>query len=1016
MTVELLPPAPPRALPALDAAQQQVAHFAGSALLVVGPPGSGKTVAALGAVRATGGVLLAPTRLAAGRAREFAADAGWYGLGQAPVEFHTPAALAYAIVRRFQVGQDNPAPSLITGAGQDEILAELLAGHAQDAHTPPWWPQDLPRDVLRIDAFRRELRDAFMRAAEFGLDGAELAQLGRERGVPEWELAGALYEEYLDTVALADQPTTRGERYDSARILAEAAVLLEHWEQFTPLPPPAFGRIAVDDYQESSAAVVRLLHACAARGAQLILLADPDVAVQTFRGARPQFVAQAELTGTMGGFGAERVELTACYRPALRPVVQAISQRVTAVAGVSRRRVTPPVPTPGGLAAYLLASPGAEAAQIARLIQEARLDRGLTLSDLAVIVRSGTQRERLVGALRRAGLPARAEVRATVLRHERVVVALLDTIAAGQATARGQELDGESAENLLTSAVGGLDTVGLRRLRRHLRTRVNRGDFPSIGQALAQVTMSEAAAETVPPEFHRPLARVRRILHAVATAPDTPPEALWAAWDASRLAGPWRAAALAGGPEGERADDDLDAVIALQAAAAAYAQRVPGSGALAFVDYVRNLALPVDTLASQAQRPDGVAVLTAAEAAGRSWPFVVIAGLQEGVWPDPRLRDSLLRSTLLAESLLGRGQTDRRRAVLDDEWRLFTAAVSRAEQALAVTAVESADERPSARFDVVADLAGGAQRPTGVEWVSLGGVVAALRSQLLDSPDGGADRVLAALAARAVRGADPSEWAGVADVTRNDQLPVLAVSPSRVELALTCPLRWALDAVGGRAGERIEASLGSVVHALAAAHPHGTEQELLAALEEGLAALELPDTWVGERERRRARRMVELLAAYVEGVPGQVDTEVSVDEELAPQQEPETGAGMETVRIVGRVDRVEHVDGGVRIADLKTGKALSAEQAANNMQLAVYQLAFGPRARGARLVYVTPDRAAPATRVQPKLPAGGGWAREKLMQAVTVMHGPLYPPVPNPGCQHCAVRTSCPAMTEGGRL
>ena len=64
--------------------------------------------------------------------------------------------------------------------------------------------------------------------------------------------------------------------------------------------------------------------------------------------------------------------------------------------------------------------------------------------------------------------------------------------------------------------------MGLRRLRRHLRTRVNRGDFPSIGQALAQVTMSEAAAETVPPEFHRPLARVRRILHAVATAPDTP--------------------------------------------------------------------------------------------------------------------------------------------------------------------------------------------------------------------------------------------------------------------------------------------------------------------------------------------------------------------------------------------------------------------------------------------------------------------------------------------------------------
>ena len=51
--------------------------------------------------------------------------------------------------------------------------------------------------------------------------------------------------------------------------------------------------------------------------------------------------------------------------------------------------------------------------------------------------------------------------------------------------------------------------------------------------------------------------------------------------------------------------------------------------------------LPADTLAARARR-EAVAVLTPAGAAGREWDLVVVAGVQDGVWPDLRLRDSVL--------------------------------------------------------------------------------------------------------------------------------------------------------------------------------------------------------------------------------------------------------------------------------------------------------------------------------------------------------------------------------------
>lgn len=1022
MSVHLIPPLPGTPPPALDAAQERAATWDEGHVLFLGGPGSGKSTAASAALRhhlERGAVLLSPTRLSAARAREAAA---MWAPSHRALQIHTPSALAFSIVRAHAVAVGRPTPTLLTGAAQDEILVELLAGHADGVGVPLPWPPGLPREVVAIPAFRDELRDLFMRAAEFGLDGEDIAARGRELGIPEWELGGALYEEYRDVVSLADLPVTRGERYDSARILDEAATALRLWESFTDMPPPLFGRVIVDDYQEASAALVRLLHEVVRRGGELTLCADPDIAVQTFRGARPQFVARASHPGGLGGFGATVVTSPTIHRGStlLRTAVEA-TFAMPAIAGGERRRAT--VRDSGGetladrmdhrrVRAVELRTAAAEAAEIARSLRSAHLDRGLPWDAMAVVVRSRGAQEALVDALRRADVPARPDARSLILRNERAVAPLLRAVEVALALEDGADVvTAEHMTELLASPVGGMDPVALRRLRRHLRARVRTGEFEVLGEAVVAVSTEPEAARTLSGEWSGAAGRVAAMIEAARGAlrrpKPGPAHVLWSAWEATGLAEHWQRRALQGGPAGERADDDLDAVITLLSAAESYAERLPGARPGQFVAWVRELSVPTDSLARTGQRPPGVVVVTAAEAAGREWPVVVVAGVQEGQWPDTRLRDTLLRAGQLADLELGRlglGEAgDRRREVLDDEWRLFASAVSRAREVLVVTAVRGDELRPSVMFEAIERCVGGAERPERVERLDLRGVVAALRAELDRDPRSTASGVLAALAADGVPGASPREWAGAHPPTTMAPLAVDRVSPSKVESALTCPLRWALESVGGRAAARIEQNLGSLIHDIAAEYPHGTRDELLAVVEERFGELELPEGWIARHEYRRATQMIILYAEYAEGVPGAVESEVAVDVMVGD------------TRIVGRVDRVEHVDGGIRIADLKTGAPISAEAAAGNMQLATYQLAFGEQARGARLVYLSPKNKGAALRHQGELPDGGGWARESFDAAVTAMRHGEFEPVPNPGCPHCPVRTSCPAMDEGRR-
>lgn len=1049
----------PGAAVELDAGQRAavdaVVAGADGALLVLGAPGTGKTTVALEAVVAAGLppqdvlVLAASRRLAADLRERLASR--WPHTAARPL-VQTPAAAAFAVLRARAAAQGEPPPVLVSGPEQDQVLADLLAGHAAGEGVPIAWPEAIRPDALTLRAFRDELRDLLMRAAERGLAPDDLARLGRERGRAEWMAAARLYEEYLDVMWLRTGTPDVGARLDPAVVVDEAARALLAWnDEVERTPRPRWRLVVVDDHQESTAATAGLLRVLADDGARLLLLADPDAAVQTFRGADPALVGRAAAQRGTGAFGARVMTLPTVWRhgPGLRGVVQRVTDRIGVVAGAEHRRVG--VASPDGAEPQVAVLTGAaqEAAYVAHVLREAHLERGVAWGDMAVVTRSGERVTSLRRALAVAGVPVSVLGSQVPLRDEPAVRPLLDVLAV--VTGR-VPLDAAVAAGLALSPVGALDAVGLRRVRRALRAEeIGAGGGRASDELLVAALEEPGMLVGLRPEVGAPVRRLARVIAAGRSAAGEPGAdahgLLWAVWDATGLAESWRRAALAGGTAGERADRDLDAVLALFRAAETFVERTPAAPPGSFVDWLLAQDVPADTLAARARR-ESVPVLTAAGAAGREWELVVVAGVQEGSWPDLRLRDSLLGAQALVDLLDGRvaegGAPDvaaDRQAVLADELRSFAVACSRARSRLVVTAVADLDLEPSPFVDlVVLPTAGGTGDDEAVDSrlltqlpapLDLRGLVGRLRSRLEDTaragaPDEAAARALARLAAAGVDGADPAQWHGLAAPSTDEPLwpgdVRVPVSPSRIELAATCALRWALETAGGTPTSTREQSLGTLVHAIAQEHPTGTYEELLAALDERWASLGLHGGWPEAATRRKAEGMVCRLAAYLRGAGAPLLVEA--DFTLATAR----------ATVKGKVDRVEAApadeDGQerARVVDLKTGSQVTGSKAEVNPQLAAYQLAVdagafgglppGTTSAGATLLYVGAGAARDGSRKeQPALDDGRtAWANELIDGVAESMAASTFRATRNDDCRRCPVRSSCPVQPEGRQV
>ena len=277
---------------AADRRWRDVVAHRGPVLRVLGGPGTGKSVlaarivverVATGELRAEQCLILGPTRRAAARLREQVT--GRVGATTTGPLARTFASLAFGLLRSAAIREDAPTPYLLSGPEQDAVLRELLAGHRDEPGSGPLWPAGLAQ-ALGTDGFRAELRELLMRAVEHGLDAHGLREIGVQADRPEWVAAADVLAEYDEVTALS-----RPGAFDPAWLLTAAVDLLES----DPLARDELARelrlVIVDDAQEVTAGGARMLELLAASGIEVVLLGDPDSAVQTFRKGYGQYTA-----------------------------------------------------------------------------------------------------------------------------------------------------------------------------------------------------------------------------------------------------------------------------------------------------------------------------------------------------------------------------------------------------------------------------------------------------------------------------------------------------------------------------------------------------------------------------------------------------------------------------------------------------------------------------------------------------------------------------------------------------
>lgn len=1056
----LTPPSQRFELPQPDAFTIKASQLVGEGrnLVALGAPGSGKTTLAVSLVaqavaQGRQAVLLSPTRVRADQLRTYLVQAQTQlanRQGQAASQspqtqpspaqtgpaasvqvdtprVFTPAAFALRILSQWfsQRLQPLPAPVLLMGADEDAALEQLIGQVS--------WSQ--PAEVTQTRGFRAQIRNLFSRCGELGVDYQLLEQLGQAAQVQLWCEAAPLLKLWDSQSDISAANRAMALKLDTARLQDRALYALEHWYQADVTAPPQLpDLVVVDDYQDCTAATARLLHVLAALNlgeaegqggsagqmpsagldagepggvgsrdsTQIVVLGNPDEAVETFRGGDPLMLASAARD-----FDAVALTLPQVHRGSrqIAALIELAVQQVQVAGCISQRRPNYQHLVQNSQSVCFKVAPDdtVQVGAVAAHMRSLHLEQGLAWGQMAVIVRQSSSVELIRQELRRGGVPLAPDTPALLLRSEPAAKALLDCARAALEQLLGVPVvQEEAARALLLSPLVGFSAIELRRLRRilgespdHLSTRVL-SDTELFDQLEAAPTL--AAKAKVAQAINEALAKERSEgLEAL----------VWGAWQASGKAQYWRQLALdieADSLLRQRADHDLDVVISLFKRLEVWSERNPSAPGQQFLDELEAQQVASDSVAALGARPQGVSVLTVAACAGRQWEFVAVLGIDDGVWPNLRLRDSLTQTGLLTDIVSQRiadtvnlasltasvdpqALAQARAQICSDEMRLLVAAMSRANSQLWLGAVNGGEQGPSSFFNYLSRQSGVPVEPIQPGGAyTLRGLVATLRRQLMldlkhnngtEAPQIAA--LLAALAQRGVPGADPRSWLGIAGASQmltelpaqlesQDQLGAEAarcavvalkqlqaqrvnqarqrgarLSPSDVENIETCPLRWYLQRHGGSPVSSSAQQIGALIHWLAQqGQEHGLSREqLLDLFYRERSSLQLPGGWYGRQENQRVEKMVENLALYLANSPANMQVEVECP--VRAQVELEVDGAPLKIKISGRADRLEHTSQGIDVIDFKTGASVDSAGAQTNAQLATYRVALQAR-------------------------------------------------------------------------
>ena len=1053
--------------PFLDESQQAVVDHPGGPLLVLAGPGTGKTTTLIEAVvDRINNRGLAPEQVLVLTFSRKAADelksriATRLGRTTATAPAMTFHSFCYALVREFQGPEAYANPlRLLSAPEQDAMIQELVNGTVASS-----WPKGLG-PALRTRGFSSELQAIMARARSLGMDAVDVSESAALAKRDDWLAAARFFREYSEVSALTNS-------IDYSDLVFQALKIAETPEHQDVLRK-RFRLVVVDEYQDTDPLQVQLLQAIAGDGHDLIAVGDPDQSIYAFRGADVRGILDFPRDFATSGGPAPIKALGSTRR--FGSNILAASRAIISKVGVSGhldhqafenfRNITSVAEVAGEVIVQTFATPAAEVEHLALLLRDAHIRQGMPWGDMAVLVRSGrASLPRLQRALNAAGVPVEVAGDEVPLAAEPAVRALLGALRVAESISQGRPIGLDQAEAVLTGPLCQVDAPALRRLGRALRMAVKAaGEAPRASAALLAESLSDPVSLRMGGHPDDATTKAAKRVHDLATLLHkaaehindrvAPEQVLWTLWSGTDWSKRLRSEFESGGDSAGRADQDLDALCALFSRAARAEEQQQRQTISAFVTELEAQQIPADTLADRGARGAAVRLMTAHRSKGLEWPLVVVAGVQDGAWPDIRYRGTLFQSDRLTPA--GQGHPSSAAALLAEERRLFYVACTRASRRLVVTAVESSSEsgeQPSRFLIELEPFADDPPAESGSKRVprpltrpqrplSLRGAIAELRTVIESSMSPLVRSKAAAQLARlagtdtyATRGAHPDRWWGVLDPTVNDT-PIadpatpLKLSASAVSSIADCPLSWFLDREArGSTGTSSAQGFGSIIHAIAAEVVKAVTvepAELESHLDQVWSQLHFAAPWISVRERAAAHEAIVRFANWHSSnvrTPLAAEYNFTVDLEI----------GGEKVVLRGSMDRVElDAEGFVHIVDLKTSKTAPAQMdIPENAQLGFYQLvvdnggvaeiAPGAVSGGAELVQL---RTQAGTRLPdfPKVqsqdrpdPDQPFFAVDQLLHAVHTIRDESFVATPSPKiCDYCDFRRMCPAQPEG---
>jgi superfamily I DNA/RNA helicase/RecB family exonuclease len=973
----------------LSAEQKRVENLSSNARAVVfGSPGSGKTTAlrALFLKHVENGLdpseilVLAGSREAANILRDNLAVAH-AGATAGPMARTLPS-FAFQVLRHQALAKGLKSPELISGAEQDMMLKSVLATAANRDLT---WPKSITPHVMSLKGFRSELRDLITVCLEYRVSPSSLAELGAQNRRPEWMAASELYSEYL---AKLREPEYEN-RHDASTLLGVAADLLETSTGFTA-DVAAIKLVLIDDAQELTPAARRLVTALVSRGAGLVLFGDPDTATLGFRAADPR--SMSTLMHVIGASPEQIVLKTGGSRrsPALSRVLANISAELPSEqAGLQRRDYSverTKVEQDDTAERHVFKDAVSEAAWVARRLRELHLDEKIAWSEIAVVARARTTLDQLSASFAAESIPVSIRGSRVAFRDSFATHSLLRLAQIAHAMTDVEfKIELDTARQLLLSPFCGLDSVGLRRFRRSLRREeLQAGGQRSADELMIEVFAARASVATMNTREGRIVNSFLTRLFAASTLfseASTIDQILWQLWAGTPAHRDWLDDSTQLDEVGTQLNQNLDALVALFAAANRFVERNPSANAFDFVEQQLAVDIPEDSLALNDRDDNRVSLVTPAGLIGRRYRVIVTPQMQDGIWPNLKPRSSLLGAMTLDHFKSGRSETvaSVTRNELPDELRMLHKAVGAASERLIATAVDSEDQQVSGFFSTMFG-----EIPDAEDFIAnrytLRGLVGVLRRQLIEStkPE---ERLACALGLARLQientpGASADNWYGLLPISTEEPLVALEedpkaevwVKPSQLDDFLSCPLHWFMNAHGAT-DKTFETSLGILLHSAMENEEGKTEEQLWQLIEDRWGSLQFEADWLEQRERRKAKRMLGVLVSYLDQAR---KNDVKV---LGREVEFKFQLGRAVVS--GKVDRIEqNSDGTIMIVDLKTSASLpSKADTQENPQLGIYQLAFAKKAfnhvegiddgsvlAGAKLMFVSQNK--PAERGQ----------------------------------------------------